>query len=136
MKQKLERAEAETREEVEADAEAETRRSANEVAERERERNEQWKPAARARIWKARGDGRGELSPRARQHLVPLAQRARATCVHDCIRSARMTTPATYNVIINFITSVLCFQFHLYVYNVHLPTQNYSFFKIYFLITN
>ena len=38
MKPKLERAEAETREEVEADAEVETRRSANEDAERDAEK--------------------------------------------------------------------------------------------------
>ena len=110
MKPKLERAEAEAREEVEANAEAETRRSANEDAERERDRETEkagkvrgpaeWK-RERAEsdtsnesqllelVYEERGDGRGELSPRASQHLVPRAQRARATRVHGCITNAR-----------------------------------------------
>ena len=129
MRPKLEWAEAETSEEVEADAEAETRLSAKEVAEREREREErrekekqrkpaqwedrqrewgsrqrkwreQWKPAAQARIWRARDDGSGKLSSRARQHLAPLAQRAR---MHGCIRSARMTRLTTPGHIYNLV---------------------------------
>ena len=86
VKPKLERAGAEAREEVEASAEAETRRSANEDAERERDAEKAGKVRGPAEsdtsnesqrlelVYEERGDGRGEISPRVSQHLVPSAR--------------------------------------------------------------
>ena len=93
MNPKLERAEAEAREKLEADAEAETRRSAKEVAERKRRReSRQNKKTGREkegagrkkresaererRAMKASCSSSYKLSPGARQHLARLYRSA------------------------------------------------------------
>ena len=93
---------------MEADAETETRRSANKDAERERERRRESRQREKEGagresdtsnesqllelVYEERAVIDVESYPRVSQHLVPLAQCVRATRVHGCITSARITT--------------------------------------------